>query len=99
MPRVKTLLNGIATGILVILLWDVLAHAWAPVDSALGHGETLSALGNGAVLSRSPSRPACSGRSTSTRQPPAGPAGGARSGGVPRRSANSAHRRDGCDDD
>ncbi|HEX6548460.1 MAG TPA: ZIP family metal transporter [Candidatus Dormibacteraeota bacterium] len=29
------LLNALATGILVFLLWDILAHAAAPVDSAL----------------------------------------------------------------
>ncbi len=50
LPRLKTLLNGIATGVLVFLLWDVLAHAWEPIDSGLGHGDFGVALGNGAVL-------------------------------------------------
>jgi ZIP family zinc transporter len=29
-------LNATAIGILVFLVWDVLAHAWEPVDAALG---------------------------------------------------------------
>src|SRR5262245_1806580 len=49
-PRLKALLNATATGILVFLLWDVLAHAWAPVDTALGQHEIGSAVVNGAVL-------------------------------------------------
>ena len=35
-PRTRALLNALATGILIFLLWDVLAHAWEPVDGALG---------------------------------------------------------------
>ena len=35
MPRAKALLNAIAVGILVFLLWDILAHAWEPIDGAL----------------------------------------------------------------
>jgi ZIP family zinc transporter len=50
MPRLKTLMNAMATGILVFLLWDVLTHAWEPIDSGLGHGNLGEALGNGAVL-------------------------------------------------
>jgi zinc transporter, ZIP family len=50
MPRLKTFLNGTATGILVFLLWDVLAHAWAPIDAGLGKDEPGGVLGNGAVL-------------------------------------------------
>src|SRR5213080_1576051 len=50
MPRLKTFLNGTATGILVFLLWDVLAHAWEPIDTGLGHGEIGTALGNGLVM-------------------------------------------------
>ncbi|MCU1679632.1 MAG: putative divalent heavy-metal cations transporter [Amycolatopsis sp.] len=50
MPRVKALLNATATGILIFLLWDVLAHAWAPIDTSLGAHHIGSALGNGAVL-------------------------------------------------
>ena len=50
MPRLKTFLNGTATGILIFLLWDVLAHAWEPIDAGLGKGELGGVLGNGAVL-------------------------------------------------
>jgi zinc transporter, ZIP family len=50
MPGLKTLLNGIATGILVFLLWDVLAHAWEPVDVALSDKHYGSATGNGIVM-------------------------------------------------
>ena len=32
----RVFLNATAIGILVFLLWDVLAHAWEPVDKALG---------------------------------------------------------------
>jgi ZIP family zinc transporter len=46
----KVLLNGIATGILIFLLWDVLAHAWAPVDAALTAKHYASATGNGLVM-------------------------------------------------
>ena len=35
MPKVRTMLSATATGILIFLLWDVLDHAWAPVDAAL----------------------------------------------------------------
>jgi ZIP family zinc transporter len=50
LPKLKTLLNGLATGILVFLLWDVLTHAWAPIDAALGKHEAPRAIGNGLVL-------------------------------------------------
>jgi ZIP family zinc transporter len=46
----KALLNGIATGILVFLLWDVLDHAWAPVDAAIGAKRYGSATGNGLIM-------------------------------------------------
>ncbi len=32
-------LNAFATGILVFLLWDILAHAGGPVEAALGQGQ------------------------------------------------------------
>lgn len=50
LPRLKTALNAIATGILIFLFWDVMTHAWEPVDDALGKHELGSAVGNGAVL-------------------------------------------------
>jgi len=38
LPRpVQGFLNALATGVLVFLLWDILAHAGAPVESALKH--------------------------------------------------------------
>jgi len=35
LPRLRALLNAVAIGILLFLLFDVLSHAWEPVDSAL----------------------------------------------------------------
>ena len=35
-PNVRSMLAAIATGILIFLLWDVLVHAFEPVDIALG---------------------------------------------------------------
>ncbi|MCW2888403.1 MAG: zinc transporter, family [Streptosporangiaceae bacterium] len=49
-PRLKALLNATAIGILIFLLWDVLAHAWEPIDAALGKHRIASATGNGLVL-------------------------------------------------
>jgi zinc transporter, ZIP family len=50
MPKVRTMLSATATGILIFLLWDVLDHAWAPIDAALSDHSYASALGNGAVF-------------------------------------------------
>jgi ZIP family zinc transporter len=45
-PRLRALLNAIAVGILLFLVWDVLAHAWEPIDAALtGFHEGTSGLG------------------------------------------------------
>jgi ZIP family zinc transporter len=49
-PRLRALLNAVAVGILLFLLWDVLAHAWEPVDAALGKHDYGPAAGNGLVL-------------------------------------------------
>src|SRR3954454_6454811 len=49
-PRLRALLNAGAVGILVFLLWDVLAHAWEPIDGALGEHRYGAAAGNGVVL-------------------------------------------------
>src|ERR1700730_7835666 len=49
-PRLKALLNATAIGILIFLLWDVLAHAWVPIDEALSHHRAGPSLGYGAVL-------------------------------------------------
>ena len=50
LPQVKTALNSVAIGVLVFLLWDVLSHAWEPIDQALGAHRIGAALGNGLVL-------------------------------------------------
>jgi ZIP family zinc transporter len=50
MPKVRTMLSATATGILIFLLWDVLDHAWAPVDAALSGHRYGSAVGNGTVF-------------------------------------------------
>ncbi|QEN17322.1 zinc permease [Mycobacterium sp. ELW1] len=50
MPRLKSALNAVAIGILVFLLWDVLAHAWEPVDQALVMSRVTEALVMGALL-------------------------------------------------
>ena len=44
MPRVKALLNALAIGILIFLLWDVLAGAWEPVDAAIGANHYAEAV-------------------------------------------------------
>src|SRR5262245_11220128 len=49
-PRTRALLNATAVGVLVFLLWDVLAHAWEPVDAALSEHHFPSAITNGLVL-------------------------------------------------
>ena len=35
-PRLKAGLTAVAIGILIFLVWDVLTHAWEPIDEALG---------------------------------------------------------------
>jgi ZIP family zinc transporter len=35
-PSTRVFLNAVAVGVLVFLLWDVLAHAFEPVDTAIG---------------------------------------------------------------
>ncbi|MGH6657402.1 MAG: ZIP family metal transporter [Actinocrinis sp.] len=49
-PTLRALLNAVATGILIFLLWDVLTHAWEPIDTALSGHRYASASGNGAVF-------------------------------------------------
>jgi zinc transporter, ZIP family len=43
-------LNALATGILVFLLWDILAHASHPVESALGAARSGAGFGQFALL-------------------------------------------------
>ena len=49
-PRTRALLNAVAIGILLFLFWDVLTHAWEPIDEALGTQSYGSALGYGVVM-------------------------------------------------
>jgi len=54
-PGLRVFLNAAAIGILVFLVWDVLAHAWEPVDAALGAlhdgtGDLGPVLGFGALF-------------------------------------------------
>ncbi|WP_460791382.1 ZIP family metal transporter [Nocardioides maradonensis] len=52
-PVLRNLLNAIAVGILVFLVWDVLSAAWEPADAALsadGGAQWGSAIGYGALM-------------------------------------------------
>ncbi|MEO5745681.1 MAG: ZIP family metal transporter [Terracoccus sp.] len=49
-PRLKAGLNGVAIGVLVFLVWDILAHAWEPTDAALANHRWGSALVGGLTL-------------------------------------------------
>jgi ZIP family zinc transporter len=49
-PTLRALLNAVAVGILIFLIWDVLTHAWDPIDGALSDHRYGSAFGNGLVF-------------------------------------------------
>jgi ZIP family zinc transporter len=49
-PRLKAALNGVAIGVLLFLVWDILSHAWEPTDVALADGRYASAATGGGVL-------------------------------------------------
>jgi zinc transporter, ZIP family len=49
-PKLRALLNAGAVGVLLFLLWDILAHAWEPVEEAVGEHEYAEATGSGLVL-------------------------------------------------
>jgi ZIP family zinc transporter len=54
-PSMRVLLNAIAVGVLVFLVWDVLSAAWEPIDGALsdfhaGDGGLANAAGYGALF-------------------------------------------------
>jgi zinc transporter, ZIP family len=50
MPKVKAMLNAVAIGILVFLLWDVLDHAWSPADQAFSRHDYATAIRDGGVM-------------------------------------------------
>jgi zinc transporter, ZIP family len=52
LPKLRAMLNAVAIGILLFLLFDVLDHAWGPVDSALGDKphHVGSAVGYGLLM-------------------------------------------------
>jgi ZIP family zinc transporter len=54
-PNLRALLNAVAIGILLFLVWDVLSHGWEPIDTALGnlhdrHGSLAPVLGYGTLF-------------------------------------------------
>ncbi|MGW2646958.1 ZIP family metal transporter [Streptomyces sp. NPDC001393] len=49
-PRLKAGLNAVAIGILVFLVWDVLTHAWEPIDEALSAHHWATVASGGLVL-------------------------------------------------
>ncbi|MGI8752043.1 MAG: ZIP family metal transporter [Acidimicrobiales bacterium] len=55
MPALRAFLNAVAIGVLLFLIWDVLSHAWDPIDTALGdihahHGGLGRVFGYGALF-------------------------------------------------
>jgi ZIP family zinc transporter len=48
--RLKAALNGVAVGVLLFLVWDILTHAWEPVDTALAGSDWGDAATSGVVL-------------------------------------------------
>jgi ZIP family zinc transporter len=54
-PTLRALLNAVAVGVLLFLVWDVLSAAWEPIDAALGQvhdgrGGLGSAIGYGLLF-------------------------------------------------
>lgn len=54
-PALRMILNAVAVGVLVFLVWDVLSAAWEPIDAALGQfhsgdGGLAGAFGYGALF-------------------------------------------------
>src|ERR1700712_4078830 len=50
LPRLKAALNGVAIGVLLFLVWDILTHAWEPVEAALVRRQWGDVATTGAVL-------------------------------------------------
>jgi ZIP family zinc transporter len=52
-PTMRLLLNAVAIGVLLFLLWDVLSAAWEPIDAALapdGGVDSVAAAGYGVLM-------------------------------------------------
>src|SRR5207302_3944219 len=54
-PGLRQFLNGLAIGILLFLVWDVLSHAFEPIDTALSNlhdlkGGLAPVMGYGALF-------------------------------------------------
>ncbi|HEY5173108.1 MAG TPA: zinc permease, partial [Acidimicrobiia bacterium] len=54
-PNLRIMLNAVAVGILIFLVWDVLSAAWAPIDADLssfhkGNGGLGGAFGYGVLF-------------------------------------------------
>lgn len=54
-PVLRAVLNATAVGVLIFLEWDVLSHAWEPIDNGLGEmhggrGNPGSVIGYGALF-------------------------------------------------
>jgi ZIP family zinc transporter len=49
-PRLRAGLNAVAIGILIFLVWDVLAHAWEPIDGALSKHDWGTVASGGTTL-------------------------------------------------
>ena len=54
-PTLRLMLNAVAVGVLIFLVWDVLSAAWDPIDQALvgihdGHGGLGTAIGYGSLF-------------------------------------------------
>ncbi|WP_374968189.1 ZIP family metal transporter [Terrabacter sp. BE26] len=54
-PALRAVLNATAVGVLLFLVWDVLTHAWEPIDAALGAvhdggGSLSTVFGYGALF-------------------------------------------------
>ncbi len=50
LPRLRAGLTAVAVGVLLFLVWDVLTHAWKPIDEALDDRRWAPALQYGLVL-------------------------------------------------
>jgi ZIP family zinc transporter len=49
-PRLKAALNGIAIGVLLFLVWDILSQAWEPVEAGLEDKDWSAAVTSGIVM-------------------------------------------------